>query len=105
MSIARAGAIIAISVAALLGSSSAASAEMVLTRSLQPAAQSTVKVKRKLRRTRLKVRKPSRTSSQRGRTAARVTMPSNVPARAAGSPRTDTFADRFNAAFPSTKGD
>jgi hypothetical protein len=103
MIIARTGAVIAITECALFGSSSAASAEMVLARSLQPTAQKSVKVKRQLRRTR--VRHTRRTSSQRGRTAARVTMPSNVPARAAGSPGTDTFADRFNAAFPSTKGD
>lgn len=101
--IARASAIIAISACALLGSSTAASAEMVLARSLMPKStvQPTVKVKRQLRRS---MRRAARrgASDQRGRAAVRATPPS-ASVRAAASPIIDTFAQRFDAAFPVTK--
>lgn len=99
--IARASAIIAISACALLGSSTAASAEMVLARELMPSAQKTVKVKRPLRRS---MRRAARrgASDQRGRAAVRATPPS-ASVRAAASPVIDTFAQRFDAAFPATK--
>lgn len=102
--IARASAIIAISACALLGSSTAASAEMVLARSLIPksTAQPTVKVKRQLRRS---MRRAARrvASDQRGRAAVRATPQLPTPARAAASPVIDTFASRFDAAFPAMK--
>lgn len=101
--IARTAAILTIVASALLGSSTAASAEMVLARSLIPksTAQPTVKVKRQLRRS---MRRAARrgASDQRGRAAVRA---KDTPARAAASPAIDSFAARFNAAFPATKGD
>jgi hypothetical protein len=98
--IARASAIIAITACALIGSTPAP-AEMVLARNVMPVASKTVKAKPQLRRTRLRRPAHRRAPDQRRQAAARA-MPS-APPRAADTPL--TFDERFNAAFPTTKGD